>query len=231
MKPLNRILIILIFFFVSQAAKADLVTLKNLAGVEIRAEILSATEETVTLKRSRDGRTFTIGIKTLDDESIALVNKWKVADSKKLKKPLSFTIGNKVETVEVTLLVPEGEYNTSVHSGNTIKIMFDTGTLELTLTKARGTTEELLKAMKKGREEYLASFTPKERKKQEPLMKIVPLKCGEFDGFRAENRRTYYGQFLTDGFRLSVNFGAGKGSPITEATVPSIIGTIKVEGN
>jgi hypothetical protein len=41
MKPLNRILVILIFFFVSQAAKADLVTLKNLAGVEIRAEILS----------------------------------------------------------------------------------------------------------------------------------------------------------------------------------------------
>lgn len=246
MKPLNRILITLICFFASQAAKAEIVTLRNLGGVEIRAEILSATDKTVTLKRSEDGRIFTIGIKSLDEESIALIDEWKVADLKKPKKLMSFTIGNKVKTAKVTLLVPDGEYNTSVVSNNQIWIKFDTGSLELTIYTGRDKVKKskaakeaareaskkvVLKMMEEGRENFLANLTPTQRKKFEPLTELVPMKCGEFDGFRAPNRNGYYGQFLDGNSRVSVRFGAKKGSPITEEIVPAIIATIKIEEN
>jgi hypothetical protein len=229
MKQLHRILIILAPFLVSLAAKADLVTLRNLAGIEIRAEILSATDETVTLKRSGDGRTFTIGIKTLDEESIALVNKWKVADSKKPKKPMNFTIGNKVKPIEVALLVPEGEYNTTTHGNSTIRINFDTGQLQLYFVKGKQKTEETLKILKESREKHLGNLTPEERKKKEPLMKIVPVKYGEFDGYLTENNASFYGRFVDGSFILEVTFRADEGSPISKEGLPAIIGTIKVE--
>lgn len=209
-------------------ALADSVALESANGNKIEAEIIAATETTVTIKRSVDGKNFDIELDMLAPESVELVRAWLKKEQRKPSKKLDFNIGDSSGRYDVSLLVPKGEYNTIIHAGNTIRISFETGQLQLWITGKDERLSETLEILTKARESRLGNMTPADREKNEPLMKITPATHGRFDGYLTENSGSFYGRFTTGDFILEVNLTTKSNSPIEWEDLPGIVSTISI---
>ena len=98
-------------------------------GKKLRAEIVSASETEVTLKRERDRKDFTIPLARLTEEDQKFVSGW-IAKRKLNTRPerkLTLSLeGGRTKTVEV----PKGEYlakdgTLTLYPGDTIHVEFD----------------------------------------------------------------------------------------------------------
>jgi hypothetical protein len=98
-------------------------------GKKLRAEIMSASESDVTLKRATDGKEFTLPLNRLSEDDRRTVEAW-LAEKKlntRPKRELTLSLkGGQTKTVEV----PEGDYLTedgtlTLFPGDTVHLEFD----------------------------------------------------------------------------------------------------------
>jgi hypothetical protein len=226
---MNQKIAFLTFFAMFQLhLLAEPIILQSVNGNKIKAEILSVTESKATVKRSPDGKTFDIDLDTLSPESVELVRSWLKREKRKPSQKLEFNIGDSTGRYNASVLVPKGEYNTTIHAGDTIRINFDTGQLQLRITGKDEKLSETLKILTEARASRLGNMPPSERKEKEPLMKLTPAKHGKFEGYLTENNGSFYGRFTSGDFMLEVNLRAGNDSPIEWDQLPDIISTISI---
>ena len=227
-KPLVLFIATLILSVVNPVL-AESIILRNTEGVEINAEIISATDIELRIKRVKDGRVFLLKIESLDEESREIVQSWREKQDKLPTQKLDFTLGNTRKTYNVSLLVPKGEYNTVTHGNDTIRISFNTGTFQVRVVESSEKPKDTLEILEQAREESLGNMTPADRAKAEPLRKIVPMTLGNFSGFRTESNSSFYGRFVNGQFMIEISLTSKEGSPITEEEVPLIIPTIEIK--
>lgn len=98
-------------------------------GKKLRAEIVGASESDVTLKRTTDGKEFTIPLNRLSEEDQSVVEAWlaKKKRNTRSRRQLALSLkGGQTKTVEI----PEGDYLTedgtlTIFPGDTIHLEFD----------------------------------------------------------------------------------------------------------
>lgn len=227
-KPLVLFIATLILS-VANPVLAESLILRNTEGVEINAEIISATDIELRIKRVKDGRVFLLKIDSLDEESRKIVQSWRKKQDKLPTQKLEFTLGNTRKNYSVSLLVPKGEYNTVTHGNDSIRISFNTGRIQVWVVESSEKPKDTLEILEQAREESLGNMTPANRAKAEPLRKIVPMTLGNFSGFRTENNGSFYGRFVNGEFMIEISLTSKEGSPITEEEVPLIIPTIEIK--
>ena len=98
-------------------------------GKKLSAEIASATETKVTLKRAKDGKEFTIPLARLSEEDQKFIGKWlakEMLNTRPARKLTLYFDGGKTKVVDI----PKGEYlskdgTLTLYPGDTIHLEFD----------------------------------------------------------------------------------------------------------
>jgi hypothetical protein len=249
MKMLCNLLLKTILCVLTGSLHAEPVKIVNKNGSEILAEILAVGDETVTIHRSPDGKSFTIKIEDLSESSKKIVSDWKMNQP----DPLTKNIELKLKGLKVSLKLPEGKYNYSDGEEKTGVIFnHDIGSLSLTIRKHDLSKIELKERLEKVEVEQkeqverdLVRANPSQRAKYEPLSYVAKERYGELEGYvcvRYGHCHCAAGEWylFSRKYEVTVNsFGsteslqpnapADKASPFTRKNVQAIIKSLVIE--
>ncbi len=206
MKILCKLLLKTILCVFTGSLHAEPVKIVNKNGSEILAEILAVGNETVTIHRSPDGKSFTIKIEDLSESSKKIVSDWKMNQP----DPLTKDIVLKLKGLKVSIKLPEGIYNYTDGVDKTgVSFNHDRGKLYLTILKHDLNKMELKDMLKSAEQEHkknvlrdLERITPTEREKYEPLSYVAYEKYGELEGY-AVCRCGHYGCIIPEWYLFS----------------------------
>lgn len=233
------------------------VVLVNGDGKEITAEILSATEKTIVIHRASDGKSFSLEIAGLSEQSQKLVSDWRADQPPPLTKHISLVLpvawSEKVPALKVSLSLPEGEYNYPkappdpglefVHAEG--RLSFYAKPQDLAKRELKEELERVRANFLEQKERDLANLTPERRAELEPLSFVSLEKHGDFEGYfvcRPGYQDCLGGQWILMNQKFRVEIGAvpmskrvkpkspavGVG-PFRRKNIPAILATLKVE--
>jgi hypothetical protein len=245
---------IAVALFLLNPLHGEPVQLVNKAGKEIRAEILSATQNSVVLHRVSDGKSFTLKVSDLSDESQKLVAAWRMDQPPPLTKEVSVEMplnnSTKKRFLAFRIKLPEGEFNYNDNPESTgISFKHKDGTLSIEVIPHDLSKKEIEEELERVKTSYqkdisrdLLRLTPDRRKKLEPLSYTAFEKHGEFEGYfvaRAGHQHCLGGEWTLIGkeFKLFIDalpmyktssYDVEIG-PFRRKNIPNIISTIIIE--